>query len=106
MCRRIFDELQWDARAVGLLQRIEQAGPIFEILIGDFELAFELDPLVRPNLRLSCSCESFLTLRISLPESGCTAEQHQNGHQECGAVQRAERDPWGTDLFVHGGTFL
>jgi hypothetical protein len=40
--------------------------PIFEILIEDFELAFELDPLV-----------------LNLPEGGCAAEHYQNAPNEC-----------------------
>ncbi|PYV22931.1 MAG: hypothetical protein DMG24_15375 [Acidobacteria bacterium] len=47
MCRRLLDELERDPSAVGQLQRVQKAVvAIFEILIGDFELAFELDPLV------------------------------------------------------------
>src|SRR3989442_1655741 len=58
MCRRLLDEVERNPSAVGQLQRVQIAAPtIFEILMDDFELAFELDPLVRPNSRLSCGCE-------------------------------------------------
>src|SRR5439155_11708884 len=61
MCRRLLDEVELDPSAVGQLQRVQIAAPtIFEILMDDFELAFELDPLVRPNSRLSCGCGSLL----------------------------------------------
>src|SRR5689334_17694236 len=58
MSRRLLGELERDPSAVGQLQRVQKAVvAIFEILIRDFELAFELDPLVRPDSRLSCGCE-------------------------------------------------
>jgi hypothetical protein len=95
--------MERDPSAIGQLQRVENASPIFEILILDFQLAFELDPLTLPNLRLSCSCGSFLTLRMSLPENGGAAEQHQNGQNEC-AAKRTAIDP-GEDLFFHESTF-
>ena len=50
MCRRLLEESERDPSAVGQLQRVQIAAPtIFEILMDDFELAFELDRLVRPD---------------------------------------------------------
>src|SRR5450759_4765194 len=103
MCRRLLDEMERDPSAIGQLQRVGKAALSFEILIKDFELAFELDPLARPNLRLSCGCGSFLTLRISLPENGGAAEQHHNS-QKKRAAKHTTIDPGG-DLFSHETTF-
>ena len=49
MCWRLFDELEWNASAVELLQRVEIATPtIFKVLMNDFEFAFELNWLTVP----------------------------------------------------------
>src|SRR5437870_5450293 len=61
MCRRLLGELERDPSAVGQLQRVQIAAPtIFEILMDDFELAFELHLLVRPDPRLICGRGSLL----------------------------------------------
>src|SRR6266568_1299924 len=61
MCRRVLGEVERDPSAVGQLQGVQKAVvAIFEILIRDFELAFELDTLVRPDSRLICGCGSLL----------------------------------------------
>ena len=71
--------MERDPSAVGLLQRVGKAGVIFEILIDDFELAFELDGLALPYLRLSCGWAIGVA---GLGETGGAGEQHHDGQKE------------------------
>src|SRR5713101_676374 len=99
MCRRVLNELEWNPRAVGQLQGVDKAAvAVFEILVDDFELAFELD-LLAASLPLSRGC-GVIVVRGVMREGECAAEEHEAGEN------RAAKDPRGTDLELHGGTFL
>src|SRR5579864_4442499 len=100
MSRWMFHELQRNASAVGLLQCINKlAVTIFKILVDDFDLAFELD-LWSSSFPLRCrGWISTVCVRV-VCENKCACEE--NDARE----KRAAEDPGGTDLYLHGGTFL
>src|SRR6266478_1540467 len=100
MCRRMLNELECSPRAVGLLQRIDKAAAtISEILMNDFELAFELD-LLAASLPLSRSCGVTVVGVGVMREGDCGSEEQKGGEN------RTAKDPWGPDPFDHVGTFL
>jgi hypothetical protein len=100
MRRRVLYELKRNPSPVSLLQRVNKlAVAIPEILVDDFDLTFELDlwcsgfPLSRGHrihgVRVRVVCEN-----------ECAREENGAGEN------RAAEDPRGTDLYLHGGTFL
>jgi len=72
---------------------------IFEILMDNFQLAFELD-LRTSSVPLGRGCGVTASGVRVMREGECAAEEHKTG--ENGSAE----DPRGTDLDLHGGTFL
>jgi len=93
-------ELQRHAGAISLFQRVHKlAMAIFEILVDDFDLAFELD-LWGSSFPLSCGGGvNAICVRV-VSEYKCACEENGAGKN------RTAQDPRGTDLYLHGGTFL
>src|SRR5712692_10264173 len=105
MCRRVLNELEWNPSAVGLLQGIyKTAVTIFEILVDDFELAFELH-LWSSSLPLSYRTGVGFACVGVVRQSQCAGEEQEAGENRPAKDCKAE-DPRGTDLDLHVGTFL
>src|SRR6266849_656124 len=100
MCRRMLDELEWNPGAISLFQSIDKTTvAIFEILVDNFQLAFQLD-LLASNFPLGRGCWVDVTCVGVVRENECASEKHEAGEN------RTAEDPRGTDLDLHGGTFL
>src|ERR1700687_1554508 len=102
MCRRVLDETERHPSAVGLLQRVHKlAVAIREILMDDFEFAFELDPLA-PSLPRGCGGGVNGVCIGGVRENECAAEEHHNRKKR--AAKYTGIDP-GEDPFFHETTF-
>jgi hypothetical protein len=96
MCRRVLDELERNSSAIGLLQGIYKAAvAIFEILVDNFELAFELN-LWASGLPLSGGGGVIAVCVGGVRENECAAEEHE------AEENRTAEDLGGTDLDLHG----
>src|SRR6266516_2573662 len=99
MCRWMLNELERKSRAVGQLQRVDKAAvAILEILMDDFQLAFELN-LLAAGLPLSCSYGvTVVSVRV-MREGEC-------GEKQKAGENRTATDPRGPDPFDHVGNVL
>src|SRR6266853_4104216 len=103
MRRRVLDELERHSSAVGLLQRVDKfAVTIFVILMDDFQLAFELDPLAS-SLPLRCGGGVNGVCVGGVSENESAADEHHNRQKKC-AAKYTGIDP-GEDPSFHGTTF-
>src|SRR6266567_3856632 len=103
MRRRMLHELHWHTSAVGLLQRVDKAAvAVIEILVNNFDLTLQLNVLAWVALQLSGGSLGIAVVGCSgiVRKRECAAEEHEAGEN------RTAEDPRGTDLELHGGTFL
>jgi hypothetical protein len=74
----MLDKMKWQAGAISLLQSVDKAAmTIFEVLVDDFELAFELN-LWASGLPLNCGCGVIAGVGI-VRKNRCAAEEHEAG---------------------------
>jgi hypothetical protein len=94
--RRPLYELKRDPSTICLLQEVREATlTSIEVLMENFEFAFELDPLAS-SLPLSCGGGVNGVCIGGMRENECAPEEHEAGENS------TAEDPGGTDLDFHG----